>query len=96
MVGMMLAQRSVLDFSRLITPVENLQIWHANFSGLSFVISYESRNGPGLHGRPGYMASWRPLHQNRPAFRITGSPFNSFTDAQQACETMLELLTQEL
>ena len=93
---MMLSQRNVLQFSRVITPVEDLQIWHATVSGFSFVISFENRDGPGLHGRPGYIASWRPIHRNRPAFRVTGSPFNNLTDAEQACETMLEVLTQEL
>jgi len=50
---------------------------------------------PAFTDVPGYMASWRPIHRNRPAFRVTGSPFNSLTDAEQACETMLGVLTQE-
>jgi hypothetical protein len=70
-----------------------MQIWSATSDGFSFVISHGSRSGPGLHGRPGFIASWRPLHQNRSAVRIAGSPFNSFADAEAACNTMLEHLT---
>jgi hypothetical protein len=91
----MLSQRGVLQFGRVITPVENIQIWHAPVSGYSFVISYESRDGPGLHGRPGYMASCRPTDRNRPAFKVTGSPFNTFADAERACQTILTFLAEE-
>ena len=55
----------------------------------SFVISYESRGGPGLQGNPGFAASWRPVHQNRPAVKVDGSPFKTFIAAEQACEVML-------
>jgi hypothetical protein len=92
---MMLSQGGVMQFSRVITPAEKIQIWHAPVSGYSFVISYESRDGSGLHGRPGYMASCRPTNQNRSAFKVTGSPFNSFIDAERACQTMLALLTEK-
>lgn len=91
----MFCERRVLQFNRIITPVESIQIWHAPVSGYSFVISYESRDGPGLHGRRGYMASCRPTERNRPAFKITGSPFNTFTDAERACQTILTLLADE-
>jgi hypothetical protein len=96
MAGVMLLLPSIqtLQFSRVVTPVEDIQIWNATSRGFSFVISYESRSGPGLHGRPGYMASWRPIHENRPAIKITGSPFKTLTDAEQACETMLGYLTR--
>jgi hypothetical protein len=81
MAGVMLLLPSIqtLQFSRVVTPVEDIQIWNATSGGFSFVISYESRSGPGLHGRPGYMASWRPIHENRPAIKITGSPFKTLT-----------------
>lgn len=84
-----------LQFSRVITPVEDIQIWNATSCGFSFVISYETRSGPGLRGRPGYVASWRPVHENRPAIKVTGSPFKTLTDAEQACETMLGYLTRK-
>jgi hypothetical protein len=83
-----------LQFSRVINPVEDLQIWNASSNGFSFVISYESRSGTGLHGRPGFVASWRPIYQNRSAVRVTGSPFETFTQAEQACEAMLEHLVR--
>jgi hypothetical protein len=87
------SQRGALQFNRVITPAEKIQIWHATVNGCSFVISYESRDGPGLHGRPGYMASCRPTDINRPAFKVTGAPFSTFIDADRACQAMLELLT---
>ena len=78
-----------LQFSRVISPVEDMQIWNATSNGFSFLISYESRGGPGLHGRPGYVASWRPIHQNMGAVRVTGSPFATFAEAEEACKAML-------
>ena len=78
-----------MQFSRVITSVEDIQIWNATSYGFSFVISYESRGGPGLQGNPGFVASWRPVHQNRPAVKVDGSPFKTFIAAEQACEEML-------
>jgi len=78
-----------VQFSRVITSVEDIQIWNATSYGFSFVISYESRGGPGLQGNPGFVASWRPVHQNRPAVKVDGSPFMTFIAAEQACEVML-------
>jgi hypothetical protein len=78
-----------LQFHR---AVEDMGIWSATSDGFSFVISYGSRTGQGLHGRPGFMASWRPLYQNKGAIRITGSPFKTFAEAEEACNTMLEHL----
>ncbi len=72
--------------------LEEMDIWSATSDGFSFVISRGSRTGPGLHGRPGFIASWRPLYQNRSAVKIAGSPFDSFADAEAACNTMLEHL----
>jgi hypothetical protein len=84
-----------MQFSRVITPVEDIQIWNASSNGFSFVISYESRCGAGLQGNPGFAASWRPLHQNRSAVKVIGSPFKSFAAAEQACEVMLEYLISD-
>jgi hypothetical protein len=47
----------------------------------------------GLHGRPGFVASWRPVNFNRTAIRIGGSPFKTFAEAEKACEVMLVNLT---
>jgi hypothetical protein len=38
----------IVQFSRVITPVEEIQTWNATSYGFSFVISYRSRSGPGL------------------------------------------------
>ena len=84
-----------MQFSRIVNPVEQLQIWTAASNGFSFVISFESRSGPGLHGCLGFVASWRPTYQNRSAIKVVGSPFKTFTAAEQACETMLGYLTRE-
>jgi hypothetical protein len=78
-----------MQFSRVITPVEDIQIWNASSNGFSFVISYASRSGPGLQGNPGFVASWRPIYQNRSAVKVIGSPFKTLTAAEQACEVTL-------
>jgi hypothetical protein len=83
-----------MQFSRVINPVGDMQIWNASSDGFSFVISYESRNGPGLHGAPGFVGSWRPLHGNGCAVKVIGSPFKTFEAAEQACDTMLGYLTE--
>jgi len=84
-----------MQFCRVITPVEDIQIWNASSSGFSFVISYESRSGPGLKGNPGFVASWRPVYQNQSAVKVIGSPFKTLTAAEQACEVMLGHLTSD-
>jgi hypothetical protein len=76
----------IVQFSRVITPVEEIQTWNATSYGFSFVISYQSRSGPGLQDNPGFVASWRPAYQNRPAVKVVGSPFKTFAAAEQACE----------
>ena len=83
-----------MQFVRVISRVENMEIWNANGNGFSFVISYESRDGPGLRGRAGFVASWRPLDNNRCAIKVGGSPFKSFTEAEDACEAMLGYLIE--
>ena len=61
-----------MQFSRVITPVEDIQIWNASSNGFSFVISYESRSGPCLQGNTGFLASWRLMYQNRSAVKVIG------------------------
>ena len=62
-----------LEFQRAI---EEMEIWSANSDGYSFAISFfKSFAGPGFHGRPGYVASWRPLYGGRGAIKVIGSPF---------------------
>ena len=82
-----------MQFVRVSSRVKELEIWNANEHGFSFVISYESHSGHGLQGRAGFVASWRPIYQNRCAIKVGGSPFRSFTEAAQACKVMLGYLT---
>ena len=84
-----------MQFSRLSNPVGELHIWNATSAGFSFVISHETRGGPGLHGAPGFVGSWRPLHGNRGAVKVTGSPFKTFEAAEEACEKMLGYLIEQ-
>ena len=84
-----------MQFSRVITAVEAIQIWSASSNGFSFVISYEDHDGPGLQGNPGFSASWRPLYRSRPAVKVIGSPFKTLTAAEQACEVMLGYLVDD-
>jgi hypothetical protein len=78
-----------MHFSRVGPATGDLEIWSAIELGYSFVISNESRSGPGLHGKPGFVASWRPINLNRSAIRVGGSPFKTFAEAENACEAML-------
>jgi len=39
------------------------------------------------------VASWRPIHQNRCAVRVIGSPFKTLGEAEEACDAMLGVLT---
>ena len=83
-----------MQFARIVSPVEDMEIWNASSSGFSFVISYESRGGLGFHGRTGFVASWRPIDQNRSAVRVGGSPFQTLAEAEEACQGMLRHLTR--
>ena len=79
----------VMQFNRVSGPVEDLHMWSATSNGFSFVISFETRNGPGLRGRHGYLASWRPIHQSRCAIKVGGSPFPTLIEAEIACSAIL-------
>jgi hypothetical protein len=81
-----------LQFHR---AVEDMEIWSASGDGYSFVISFESPNGPGFHGSAGFVVSWRPLYQSGSAIRIGGSPFKTVAEAEDACNAMLKYLTSE-
>jgi hypothetical protein len=75
-----------LQFHR---AVENMAVWSASSAGFSFVITFASPTGPGFHGRSGFLASWRPLYSSTGAVKVIGSPFNSFADAEDACDALL-------
>jgi hypothetical protein len=80
-----------LHFRRVVGDME---VWSAIVDGFSFVISYESPTGPGLHGkRTGFLASWRSSSPRLGAIRVTGSPFKTFIEAENACNNLLEYLT---
>jgi len=83
-----------MHFSRIAPATRELEIWSARERGFSFVISNESSSGPGLHGKPGFVASWRPINLNRTAIRVGGSPFKTFAEAENACEATLTHLTK--
>ena len=82
----------IMQFSRISSLVEDLQIWSAKSNGFSFVNSFETHSGPGLRGRPGYLASWRPIYQSRCAIKVGGSPFETLAEAETACAIMLARL----
>lgn len=69
--------------------VDHMDVWSASSVDISFVITFASPNGPGFHGRHGFLASWRPLQSRRGAVKVNGSPFNTFTEAEGACNAML-------
>jgi hypothetical protein len=82
-----------MEFTRVIGPVADMEIWSGSSNGFSFVISYESRSGPGFHGRTGFVASWRPIHhQKTSAIKIGGSLFKTLAEAEEACKVMLSHL----
>ena len=81
-----------LHFHRTL---DSLEIWSASSDGFSFVITHESRAGPGFHGRPGYVASWRQLDLGSGAIKIGGSPFETFEETEEACNVMLKHLMSE-
>jgi hypothetical protein len=78
-----------MQFTRVAGPAEDLEVWSASSDGFSFVISYESRSGPGFHGRTGFVASWRLIRQNRSAIKVGRSPFQTLVQAEEACKAML-------
>jgi hypothetical protein len=73
-------------------PSRTWKYGSATSEGYWFAISHESPTGPGLHGRAGYLASYRPVYEGHGAIRITGSPFN---EAEAACDAMLKHLTSD-
>jgi hypothetical protein len=84
-----------MQFARVVNAIEEMEVWNASSDRVSFVISYESRSGSGFHGRLGFVASWRPIHQNTNAIRIGGSPFETLAKAEEACDAMLGILPKD-
>ena len=82
-----------MKFTRIVGPIEEMEVWNANSNAASFVISYENRSGPGFHGQTGFAVSWRPIGQNRSAVSVGGSPFETLAEAKEACNAMAAILT---
>ena len=74
--------------------VENMDVWSASSADISFVITFASPIGPGFHGRRGFLASWRSLYSSTGAVKVIGSPFDTFADAEGACNTILRALEE--
>jgi hypothetical protein len=87
-------RRNVMEFTRIVSAVEGMEIWNASSSAASFVISFENRNGPGFHGETGYAVSWRPIDQSRSANSVPGSPFETLAEAKEACNAMAAVLSR--
>jgi hypothetical protein len=85
-----------MHFTRVASGIEEMEVWNARSDAASFVISYESRSGPGFHGQTGfgYAVSWRPIDQNRSAVSVAGSPFETLAEAKEACNAMAAVLTK--
>jgi hypothetical protein len=88
------APRKVMQFTRIVGAIEEMQAWNASSNAASFVISHESRSGAGFHGQAGLVASWRPIDQNRSAVSVGGSPFNTLGEAVEACNAMAAIRTR--
>jgi hypothetical protein len=84
----------VMEFTRIAGPIEEMEAWNASSNAASFVISYESRSGPGFHGDTGYAVSWRPIDQSRSATSVPGSPFETLAEAKEACNAMAAILSR--
>jgi hypothetical protein len=50
---------------------------------------------PAFTDAPGYLASWRPVYAGVGAIKIIGSAFNTFDEAEAACNAMLKNLMSE-
>jgi hypothetical protein len=90
-----MADERLLTALQFYRAVDNMEIWSASSDSFSFVITHESRAGPGFHGQPGYVASWRLIYFGSGAIKIGGSPFSTFAEAEEACNVMLKHLTGE-
>jgi hypothetical protein len=83
-----------MEFIRIAGPIEKMEVWKASSDAASFVISFESRSGPGLHGETGYAVSWRPIDQSRSATSVPGSPFETLAKAKEACNAMAAITSR--
>ena len=84
--------------AHLLPPLRNFRSWRAQLHGYSFVISLEMQTGPGFEDYTGYTASWKDMKYDmvpfgqQPSNRIDGGPWQTFTEAEQACKETLRAL----
>jgi hypothetical protein len=83
-----------MEFTRIVAPIEEMEVWKASSSAASFVISFDNRSGPGFHGETCYAVSWRPIDQSRSASSVPGSPFETLDGAKEACNAMAAILSR--
>jgi hypothetical protein len=83
-----------MEFIRIAGPIEEMEVWKASSNAASFVISFESRSGPGFQGETGYAVSWRPIDQSRSATSVPGSPFETLAEAKEACNAMAAITSR--
>jgi CHAD domain-containing protein len=82
-----------MEFIRIAGAIEEMEVWKASSNAASFVISFESRTGPGFQGETGFAVSWRPIDQSRSATSVPGSPFETLAEAKEACNAMAAITT---
>lgn len=78
-----------LEFSRVVSPIADMEIWNAGSNVVSFVIRYGSSRRPGFHGRTGFVASWPPIDQSRCAIKVGGSPFKTLARPKKLATSCL-------
>jgi hypothetical protein len=82
-----------MQFTRINSSIEGMEVWNASSGAASFVINYESRNGRGFQSDTGYAVSWRPIDHSRSA-SCAGSPFETLDEAKEACNAMAATLSK--
>src|SRR4029450_2670101 len=83
-----------MEFTHIVGPIEEMEVWNASSNAASFVISYESRSGRGFHGDIGYAGSWGPIDQGRSAISGGGGAFKTPVEAKDACNAIAAILTK--
>ena len=81
-----------MNFQQIKSIVPNMDIFLADASHYSFVITNEKQSGHGFKNYTGFTATYKdkrePEHQQAPA-KINTKPFHTFEEAKKACEQQL-------
>jgi len=75
-----------LEFSRVVSPIADMEIWNAGSNVVSFVIRYGSSRRPGFHERTGFVASLPPIAC---AIKVGGSPFKTLARPKKLATSCL-------